>query len=54
MAVFTDFESATKEKAPLDGDSIHKLIGGLLHTVDFWGNIKNFKASYDWSKRVNQ
>ena len=37
----------------LEQDDINKLIGGLLHTVDFWGTVKDFKLSYAWSKMIN-
>lgn len=42
LAVMNDLELAMKEKAPLGTETTSKLVGGLLHTVDFWGNVKHF------------
>lgn len=37
----------------LSVEDISSIIGGLLHTVDFWGTVKDYKVSYKWSKLVN-
>lgn len=55
LHVLTNFESVMNEKSQtLEPEDVYKLIGGLLHTVDFWGTIKGFKLSYAWSQMINQ
>lgn len=54
LQVLTNFESVMNDRGDqLEPEGIHKLIGGLLHTVDFWGTVKDFKVSYAWSKMIN-
>lgn len=41
------------KEGSMSSEDVSYLIGGLLHTADFWGVVKNYKASYAWSKCVN-
>jgi cAMP-specific phosphodiesterase 4 len=54
--VLAEFDAiVTEEKnGEFCQDSIEKLLGALLHCCDFWGNVKPYPISKQWSERVNK
>lgn len=53
--VLSEFDAIVSEErsGDFDQDSIEKVLGALLHCCDFWGNVKPYAASKQWSERIN-